>query len=218
MDKSVNERLDRIDELLVKYPDLSTCRLAISEAVETMIRCFTRRGTLLTCGNGGSSADSGHIVGELMKGFRRKRAISDGLASTLVSSDASYGKSLTESLQQPLAAIDLTAQAPLVTAFVNDQTADAVFAQQVLGYSNRENLLLCISTSGSSKNVVLAAFTAKNLGLSTIALTGKGGGELAKWCDVTIAVPGADTATIQELHLPIYHALCSIVEDHFFTE
>ena len=215
---SVNERLNRVDELLARYPDLSDSRLPISEAAEMMIRCATRGGIILTCGNGGSSADSGHIVGELMKGFRRKRRISDGLASTLVSLDSTYGSLLAGSLQQPIAAIDLTAHAPLVTAFVNDQSADAVFAQQVLGYSNRENLLVCISTSGSSKNVILAAFTARSLGLSTIALTGKNGGELAKWCDVTISVPGEETAAIQELHLPVYHALCSIVEDHFFTE
>ena len=192
--------------------------MQISEAAEIIIRCSTRGGIILTCGNGGSSADSGHIVGELMKGFRRKRPIPDGLASNLVSLDSTYGTLLSESLQQPLAAIDLTAHAPLVTAFVNDQSADAVFAQQVLGYSNPANLLICISTSGSSKNVILAAFTARCLGLSTIALSGKDGGELAKWCDVSIVVPGEETAAIQELHLPVYHVLCSIVEDHFFEE
>lgn len=205
-----------VDSLMERQRDLAECRDSIIEACERLVRCYLREGMVLTCGNGGSASDSGHIVGELMKGFRKTRPLPIGIASTLERLDPRIAGTLLPALQQPLPAIDLTAQNALLTAFVNDQSPDAVFAQQVLAYSQPENVLIAMSTSGNSTNVVYAAFTAKALGLTTIGLTGKGGGELANWCDVLIAVPETDTAGVQELHLPIYHTLCTVVEAHFF--
>ena len=213
---SKNVRIRTVDELILRYPVLKTCRNDVLNACERLIRCYLIGGMVLICGNGGSAADSGHIVGELVKGFRKRRSLSDTLATRLNSLDADLADILTSSLQMPLPAIDLTAHAALISALSNDQSAEAVYAQQVLAYAHPENLLVVLSTSGNSKNVVYAAFVAKSFGLTTIGLTGEGGGDLARWCDVTIAVPETDTAAVQELHLPVYHALCSAVEEHFF--
>lgn len=207
-----------VASLVERYPALEHCRAAVADSAELLIRCYSRSGTVLTCGNGGSAADAGHIVGELMKGFRHKRPISDGIAKRFSDGDADLAKGLIGSLQAPLPAIDLTAQAALITAFVNDRAAETVYAQQVLGYSSPENLLIAISTSGNSRNIVYAAFAARSLGLSVIGLTGRSGGDLSRWCDVCISVPADETAFVQELHLPVYHALCEIAEHHFFPD
>ena len=207
-----------VAKLVERFPELEPCESSIADAAKLLIRCYTREGTVLTCGNGGSAADSGHIVGELMKGFRRKRQIPDGVAKRFSEADGELAGALIGSLQEPLPAIDLTAQSALISAFVNDRAAVTVYAQQVLGYSSPENLLIAISTSGNSRNVVYAAFTARTLGLAVIGLTGRDGGDLSRWCDVCISVPADETALVQELHLPVYHALCEITEYHFFAE
>jgi len=218
LEPGADPRTAQIDELVSRYPPLSACRGSVEEAAELLVRCYTRGGAVLICGNGGSAADAGHIVGELMKGFLEPRRLSQATIDLLTDLDPDIGSSLVASLQRALPAVDLTAQVALTTAFINDQAGEAVFAQQVLGYANPANLLIGISTSGTSRNVVLAAFTAKALGMTAIGMTGRNGRDLSKWCDITIEVPADETAKIQELHLPVYHTLCAIVENHFFSE
>ncbi len=171
---------------------------------------------MLVCGNGGSASDSAHIVGELMKGFLSERKLSPDLSEPLLGGDVKMGEHIVEHLQIGLPAIDLTAQASLFTAFVNDCSADLVFAQQVAAYATEDDVFIGLSTSGNSSNVVYGVYTAKMLGAATIGMTGSKGGEMAKWCDALIAVPETTTAEVQELHLPVYHTLCAIVEEHFF--
>lgn len=211
-------RVRTVDRLVGERPSLYTCREAILQAAEHLIRCYTRGGTVFSCGNGGSAADSGHIVGELMKGFRRSRPINTALRESLARVDAAIGEGLAEMLQGALSAVDLTAQTALTTAFINDRSGDAVYAQQVVGYGSPEDLLIALSTSGNSTNIVYAAVAAQAVGMSVVGMTGSDGGKLAQYCDVTIRVPETDTAGVQELHLPVYHTLCSIAEEHFFPE
>ncbi len=206
----------RIDELISRKPELEACRTSIADAAGLLIRCYTRNGKVLVCGNGGSASDSAHIVGELMKGFLSERKLRPDLSEPLMSGDPEMGSYIAERLQIGLPAIDLTAQTALFTAFVNDCSPDLVFAQQVAAYGRDTDVLIGMSTSGNSKNVVYAAYTARMLGLGTIGLTGEKGGALSKWSDVCIAVPEKTTAEVQELHLPVYHTLCAVVEEHFF--
>lgn len=175
-----------------------------------MIDTYTHQKKLLICGNGGSSADSGHIVGELMKGFLRKRPLSQAQKEV-------YG-ALGEKLQQALPAIDLTAQSALMTAFANDVDPSMIFAQQVYGYGEAGDLLLAFSTSGNSPNIINAVTVASAKGMRTIGFTGDTGGSLKQQCDICICVPAMHTHQIQEYHLPIYHALCAMVEEFFFVE
>lgn len=205
-----------LEHLLQKYPELSDCLDSIEEAFETLKECYRRGGKVLLCGNGGSAADCEHIVGELMKGFLLRRPVPDSLADTLAEKypeDASY---LTEHLQGALPAISLVSHSALMTAFSNDVAPDLVFAQQVYGYGKPEDVLLGISTSGNSKNTLYAVEVANSLGMKTIGLTGKSGGMMKKICDTAIVVPWETTPDIQERHLPIYHALCIMLEEVFF--
>ena len=190
----------------------------IYAAAETLCSAFRAGGKLVVCGNGGSAADAEHIVGELMKGFLKKRPLPAPLREKLKSAfpeDADY---LCENLQGALPALSLVNAVALGTAFANDQAADLVFAQQVLGVGRKGDALLAISTSGNSKNVVYAAKTARALGLRVVALTGRSGGKLKDVADVTVAVPDDETYRIQELHLPVYHALCIAAEEEFFEK
>jgi D-sedoheptulose 7-phosphate isomerase len=173
---------------------------------------------LLICGNGGSAADSLHIVAELMKGFAYPRPIpaAEAAAITAVAgADASY---LNSQLQGTLPAIALVSEVALTTAFSNDVAADLIFAQQVYGYGAPGDTLLAISTSGNSRNVVYATQVARAKGLHTIALTGATGGKLATFADITIPVPETEVYKVQELHLPVYHALCLAAEEEFFGQ
>lgn len=179
---------------------------------------FRRGGKLLVCGNGGSAADSEHIVGELMKGFLLRREISEDQRSALVSAYPDSGEYLAEGLQGALPAISLVSHSALIHAYANDVAADMVFAQQVWGYGQEEDTLLGITTSGNSANVVNAVKVARVMGLHTIGLTGKDGGRLAELCDVMICAPAIATQVVQEYHLPIYHALCAMLEMEFFAE
>lgn len=195
-------------ELLQRYPQLSLCEETITEALELMIDTYRNHGKILICGNGGSAADSGHIVGELMKGFLLPRKVTD----ERISGD------LKDKLQGALPAISLCSHEALTTAFINDVEPDMVYAQQVYGYARAQDLVIGISTSGNSKNVVNAIRLANEIGIKSVALTGENGGRLAEYATVTVKVPARETYKIQEYHLPIYHYLCAKTEDYFFAE
>lgn len=205
-----------MDKLIARYPQLESCRKEIRSAYSLLKTCYQQNGKLLICGNGGSAADSDHIVGELMKGFLLQRPLPNGFRDELVRIGGKEGDNCAKHLQGALPAISLTQHNALQSAFANDVEADLTFAQEVLGYGKKGDVLLALSTSGSSKNVVYALCVAKAIGMSTVGLTGKSGGRLVDLCDVTIRVPETQTYLVQELHLPVYHALCSILEDDFF--
>lgn len=200
--------MKHIDHLLKRYPELGFMEKAIGHAFEMIKEVYENGGKLLICGNGGSAADSDHIVGELMKGFYLPRSLPE-------EEKAVYGE-LGEFLQGALPAIALTQHAALSTAFLNDVEPMMVFAQQVYGYGQPGDLLICLSTSGNSRNVVNAAKTAKAKGMKVLTLTGKDGGELKLLSDECLIAPAEATADIQEYHLPLYHTLCAMAEDAFF--
>jgi D-sedoheptulose 7-phosphate isomerase len=207
-----------LDQLMIRQPLLNVCRENIRNAFELMARSYRSGGKMLVCGNGGSAADADHIVGELMKGFLLKRKISQERRDALIKEYGRDGEYLADRLQSPLPAIALTGHPALTHAFMNDVAPDLVFAQQVLGYGNAGDVLVAISTSGNSANVVNAARTAKAFGLKVIGLTGEGGGAIAPLGDVMIMVPASETYLVQEYHLPVYHALCAMLEYEFFYE
>ena len=208
----------KIDELIERYPALEVCRESLNAAAEKICASFKGGGKLMTCGNGGSAADAQHIVGELMKGFLLPREIGSDFvrrAEKFFPDETGYFR---ENLQGALPAISLVGENALNTAFANDKAPDLIFAQQVFGLGKRGDILLAISTSGNSDNVVYAVEVAKILGVTTISLTGRHGGKLKHISDVTICAPADETFKIQELHLPIYHALCIAAENEFFGE
>jgi len=190
-----------LERLIERYPVLSNCKRDILNAFFIMRGAFKKGRKLLLCGNGGSAADCGHIAGELMKGFLLKRE-----------SESKTG----QPLQGALPAIDLTQHNALSTAFGNDVDHALVYAQQVYGYGKSGDVLLCISTSGEAKNVIVAASTARVMNIPVISLTGAGGGKLSEISDITVRVPADSTPEIQELHLPAYHCLCAMLEEEFF--
>lgn len=196
--------------LYIEFPELQRISPKIEGALNLLLEGYQNGNKLLVCGNGGSAADSEHIVGELMKGFRLKRPLPETLRKEI--EFQSTGENLADHLEEPLPAISLTAHTALSTAFNNDVSAETVFAQQVLGYGKEGDILLGISTSGNSSNVVNAVKVAKALRMKTIGLTGVQGGRLKELCDITIMVPEEETYRVQELHLPVYHALCAAVE------
>lgn len=171
---------------------------------------------MLVCGNGGSCADSDHIVGELMKGFRLKRPVDPAMKKALIRTGGERGEYLSGKLQQSLPAISLSAHNSLLTAIANDMDASLVFAQQVAGYGNEGDILIGISTSGKSLNVIDALITAKARNMSVIGLTGKNGEKMKPYCDILVSAPESDTPLVQELLMPVYHTICLIAEDHFF--
>ena len=207
-----------IDTLVQRYPELNSCKGSIYDAFCLLRNCFESGHKLLIAGNGGSSADADHIVGELMKGFKKQRKINQDLAQHIIDIDAEKGEEIADALQQGLPAIALHNHNGLNTAFINDVNngGEYMFAQQLLTYGNEGDILLGISTSGNSKNVCNAAIVAKAKGLKVIGLVGESGGKLAKYADVLIKAPSKETFIIQEYHLPIYHCLCLMLENHFF--
>ena len=207
-----------IRRLVERYPDLAVCVPTIETAYSVLVEAFQQQCKLLICGNGGSAADSEHIVGELMKGFRLRRALPAAVLERLKMEWPQEGAYIGKHLQGALPALSLSAHTALTTAYTNDVAADLVFAQQVYGYGEQGDVLLCISTSGRSTNVCHAARAAHTLGLHTIGLTGSDGGLLATVCDITICVPRSSVEDIQEMHLPVYHTLCLMLEEHFFCE
>lgn len=214
----LNERQKQIlDELMTRYPSLQVVRDSIVEAYGVLESCFAGGGKLLIAGNGGSCADAEHIVGELMKGFVKKRELGTELKERLKAEDEKQGAVLAQSLQAGLPAIALNGHPGLSTAFANDVDADMVYAQQVCGYGVAGDVFLGISTSGNAKNVDYAVTVAKAKNMAVIGLTGKDGGRLGKRADVAIIVPENETFKIQEFHLPVYHVLCLMLEEHFFS-
>lgn len=205
-----------LNELVMRYPVLGIVRDDVNKAYSLLEACYENGGKLLIAGNGGSAADAEHIVGELMKGFVKRRPLPTKLKRALIDTDPIRGSELSEKLQQGLPAIALTNHAALSSAFANDVDGMLSYAQQVNGYGKEGDVFLGISTSGNSENVMYAAVTAKAKGMKVIGLTGRDGGKLAKLADVAIVVPEQETYKIQELHLPIYHALCLMLEDHFY--
>ena len=205
-----------LQELISRYPQLVSVKGKIQKAADCLIMCYQQGRKVLACGNGGSCSDSDHIVGELMKGFEHKRPIGGSLKNQLSEFAGERGKYLAEKLQHGLPAISLTAHSALITAVANDTDADLIFAQQVVGYGNAGDVLIGISCSGNSQNIVDAIITAKAKGLVVIGLTGETGGKIKTFCDILINVPGRRTAFVQELHLPVYHTLCLMVENYFF--
>ncbi|MBM7568214.1 D-sedoheptulose-7-phosphate isomerase [Paenibacillus sacheonensis] len=205
-----------VQTMINKYPELNACAQDTELACGLLVDAYRSRGKVLVCGNGGSAADSEHIVGELMKGFMSKRPVPDAFRAKLGELFPAEGGSVADLLQGALPAISLVSHSALMTAFMNDVSAETVFAQQVYGYGREGDVLIGLSTSGNSLNVVRAMQVAKALGVRTIGLTGRSGGRMKELCDVTIRVPHDSTPDIQERHLPIYHALCMVVEEAFF--
>ncbi len=205
-----------IDQLCKRFPVLTTVKPAIEEACNQLIACYENGGKVLVCGNGGSCSDSEHIVGELMKSFELKRPVNTELQEKLAAISPERGSYLAMHLQQGLPAISLTAHTALITAVANDIGGDIVFAQQVVGYGKPNDILIGISSSGNSQNVLDACTVAKAMNLKVIGLTGETGGKMKDFCDTLINVPGRRTFMVQELHLPVYHLLCLAVEHHFF--
>ena len=204
------------NELIKRYAALSVCAEEIKGAEALLIETFERGGKLLLAGNGGSSADCDHIVGELMKGFLKMRPLSENKKREMKENFANIDDALLSKLQGGLPAISLSSATALNTAFSNDIDAELVFAQGVMGLGKAGDLLIAISTSGNSRNVCHAARVARALGIKVIALTGEGGGALGEIANVTVRVPEKETFKVQELHLPVYHYLCAAVEEHFF--
>jgi D-sedoheptulose 7-phosphate isomerase len=201
---------------LERYPDLESCAAEIAAAGEMLVKAAKEGGKILLCGNGGSAADADHIAGEMVKSFRKKRPIAKSLAEKLTELDAESGALLAEKLQGGVPAISLTFHTALSTAFANDVDPNLVFAQQCQVYGKPGDVFWGISTSGNAKNVYYAALTAKAAGLKVLGLTGKDGGKLKNLCDVCICVNRTETYEVQELHLPIYHALCFYIEDQLW--
>lgn len=203
--------MEIIDELYARYPQLRGCADEIAAAMEALLACYKDGGKVLTCGNGGSAADAEHIVGELMKRFRRQRAIDAEVAAKLPSE-------LSAKLEGSLPAVSLVSMSGILTAFANDVAWETSFAQQVYGLGQRGDVLIALSTSGNSANCVNAALVARAKGMKVVALTGADGGKLAELADAAIRVPEMETYKVQELHLPVYHALCAALEAELFME
>ncbi len=204
-------------ELLRRYPELSVVEVEIARAAQTLIKCFEAGGKLLICGNGGSSADSDHIASELMKGFEHKRPVDEQLGKQLSAKGGERGKYIASRLQQGFPVISLNTQTALITAVANDIDPDLIFAQQVGVYGRKGDVLIAISTSGNSKNIIDAVITALAREMHVIGMTGETGGSMKSLCDILLNVPGTRTSAVQELHLPMYHAICLMIENYFFN-
>ena len=217
--EKINPRVEvHINNLIKSYPRLSVCEQDIRNAFIIMRDAYKTDNKLLIAGNGGSAADCEHIAGELMKRFEIQRHVSCEFAAKLVEIDCERGVHLAENLEVGLMAIPLVAHEALTTAYINDVDGLGVFAQQLFGYGRKGDVFLGISTSGNSENVMNATVVARAIGIKIIGLTGRLGGKLSEVADVTIKVPEDETYKIQELHLPVYHCLCHMLEDYFFGQ
>lgn len=205
-----------IDLLINRYPSLEVCREDIIKGYLLMEEAYENGHKLLIAGNGGSAADSEHIAGELMKRFKTPRKVPSEFAKRLCEIDPNRGPSLAENLECGLTAIPLVAHEALTTAYINDVDGLGVFAQQLFGYGQEGDVFLGISTSGNSKNIMSATVVARAMGIKVVGLTGVDGGELASVADAVVKVPEKETYMIQELHLPVYHCWCLMLEEHFF--
>jgi len=208
--------MDHLQQLVQRYPHLESVKSEIEAAFKMLVNCYTNGGKLLIAGNGGSASDAEHIAGELMKTFMKKRALPDSFITDINNVDLKIAEYLVPRMQPGLPAIALSGHASLNTACINDIDGNITFAQQVYGYGKEDDILLGISTSGNSKNILYACAVAKAKKLKIIGLTGLGGGLLKNFSDICICVPETETYKIQELHLPVYHILCMMLEDFFF--
>lgn len=199
------------EELVNRYPALAPCKTAIEQAGDILTAAYRSGGKVLICGNGGSAADAEHIVGELMKKFRCRRPLPEAIAAKLP-------QDLVARLEGGLPAISLVSMTSLLTAFANDVAWETAFAQQVLALARPEDVLIALSTSGNSANCVHAAEVMRAVGGKVLAFTGSRESKLGAIADVTIAVPETETYKVQELHLPVYHALCAAVEHELFAQ
>jgi len=206
-----------VEELVERYAPLASCAENVQKALDALIHSFENGGKLLICGNGGSAADSGHIAGEMMKGFMKKRPISEENKAKMREKNPDISEDILSKLQVGLPAIALTDATVVTSAFCNDVDPAYMFAQQVLALGQAGDVLIAISTSGNSVNVDAAVQTAKALGITVIGLTGARDCMLAKSADIPVCVPETETYKIQEYHLPIYHVLCAATEEHFFA-
>lgn len=217
--KIVDKQIQKyVDYLIERYMVLDSCKDDIIKAYFVLEECYERDHKLLIAGNGGSAADAEHIAGELMKRFRTPRPVPTEFAESLKYVDPVRGEVLAHDLERGLMAIPLVAHETLTTAYINDVDGLGVFAQQLYGFGRSGDVFLGISTSGNSRNVILATVVARALGIKVIGLTGAMGGELAAVADVAIRVPEKETFMVQELHLPVYHCLCLMLEYRFFGE
>lgn len=203
------------DELFERYPILGCIKDNVLNAFELIKSTYIQGGTLYCGGNGGSSSDSEHIVGELLKSFKKHRAVDDKTTANLLTfgEDGAY---VLSKLEGSLPAVSLISQTGILTAFANDKSWDTAIAQQLYGLGKQGDCLVVLSTSGNSKNCLYAVMVAKAKGIKTIAFTGNSGGQLKALCDECICVPEMETYKVQELHLPIYHTLCAMLEEEFF--
>ena len=208
--------MDHIEELIYRYPQLNIVKDNIVGAFEAIKESYKKGGKLLIAGNGGSASDAEHIAGELMKTFAKKRELPQSFITEINKVDSEISSYLVPRLQPGLPAIALSGHASLNTACINDIDGNITFAQQVYGYGKEEDILLGISTSGNSKNILYACAVAKAKKLKIIGLTGEGGGKLKLHSDICICVPETETYKIQELHLPVYHIICMMLEEYFF--
>lgn len=208
----------QIHKLTERYPVLSSCVDDIMAAYDVLLATYSSGHKLLVAGNGGSAADSEHIAGELMKRFMLPRPVDSAFAQKLIAVDEERGRRLAQNLDRSLTAIPLVAHEALTTAYINDADGHGVFAQQLLGFGAEGDVFLAISTSGNSENIINAAIVAKAMNIRTIALTGADGGRLKELSDITVRVPETETYRIQELHLPVYHTWCMMLEEHFFSQ
>lgn len=212
------EVLEQVEILVRRYPELESVKNEILDAYQVLVESYKNGGKLLVAGNGGSAADAEHIVGELMKGFKLPRRVQNDFSEKLIQENAELGVVLAEHLQGTLTTIALNGHPALSTAYMNDCEPLLCFAQQVNGYGKAGDVLLAISTSGNSKNILYATVTAHAKGMKVISLTGANNSKLEQMSDVCIKVPQTETYMIQELHLPIYHCLCLMLEEEFFRE
>ena len=215
--KELRKKLkEHVELLIARYPMLEGCEDSIIRAYFLLEESYSKGNKLLVAGNGGSAADSEHIVGELMKGFKLPRKLDAEISQKLIDESEDLGKTLVENLQGALPAIALDGHPALSTAYMNDCEPLLCFAQQVNGYGVEGDVFLGISTSGNSMNILYAAVTAHAKGMKVIGLTGAKDSKLETLSDVCIKAPQTETYMIQELHLPIYHCLCLMLEDRFF--
>lgn len=208
--------MDHLQQLTERFPQLAVCKDDINKAYEIIRDAYTKDGKLLIAGNGGSASDAEHIAGELMKTFAKKRELPESFISGITKIDPEIAEYLVPRMQPGLPTIALSGHASLNTACINDIDGNITFAQQVYGYGKEGDVFLAISTSGNSKNVLYAAAVARAKKLQIIALTGESGGKLKHYADVCIRVPETETWKVQELHLPVYHVICMMLEEHFF--
>lgn len=206
--------METLSQLITRYPLLSSCENAIQQSADMLIKTYKNGNRLYICGNGGSAADADHIVGELMKGFLKKRPLTDTQLAAFDTED----KALAHGLMQGLPAVSLHSQTAFLTAFLNDEDPSLLYAQALYALGKKDDVLLAISTSGNSQNVVNAAKVARAIGCKVISLVGKKECKLDALSDIIIHADSDETYRIQELHLPIYHYLCATVEDYFFKE